>query len=179
MTDLALGGQHAVKGITVLMLDRGGQSRLGKRERQGHPSLVPHYGIQLARKLRGDDQTTQTNFLKNFVGGGRTEENFVVGIGHRFSRRPAESSGIFPPPKGGVCVEEQFHCPSHALSSPTGSGASKSSAMTIFPENLPGRRGAGDGIGVSMTLGFPALAMMIVSPSPVRSISRERWVFAS
>ena len=51
--------------------------------------------------------------------------------------------------------------------------------MTIFPENLPGQRGAGDGTGVSMTLGFPALAMMIVSPSPVRSISLERWVFAS
>ncbi len=64
MTDLALGSQHAVKGVAVLMLDRGRPGRLGNCERQGHPSLVPHHGGQLARQLRGNGQTTQTDFLK-------------------------------------------------------------------------------------------------------------------
>src|SRR5260221_2365233 len=86
-------------------------------------------------------------------------------------------------PKKNLRIDEKIHCsisPSKARWISSGKGASKSSAIQIFPFNAP--KMTGDFLLASATSrarGLPALAMMISSPAAARSTSRERFGFAS
>ncbi len=78
----------------------------------------------------------------------------------------------------GECVSREAYQapPSNVATTSSGSGASLSSPIQIFPLSSPGRRGAGmAAIPTKSATGLPALVMMISSPRAT-SLAPLLWV---
>src|ERR1035437_10635919 len=85
-------------------------------------------------------------------------------------------------PQVNMGIQQQAHqaFPSKASSRSPGSGASKSSAILIFPFRKLGLRlGFAGLMPLSFAIGFPDLAMRISRPLLTSSTSLERCVLAS